>query len=203
MVYYTHTTTPVVFGTLFVIYYVAFFVAVIAWFWKYNAYIQKGNYHLKQLIILLLLASIVTSFMGAQLVGKYLYIHSPTDSQFCMTSSCILSSKPLSYYPTLSESLKKYNVPSFGPMWVYFVQDVGSSHSLGLNKKIEFVAVVRPLLLLPVVEVSVYNVSSGEVTGSESFYIIWPQSPGSVLTRKFDFDFTVLVMTGGGGGPGT
>jgi len=203
MVYYVHTTNPVAFGTLFVVYYVAFFVAVIAWFWRYNAYIRKGYYHLKQLAALLLLASIVTALMGAGLVGKYLYLHSPTDPQFCMTSSCVLSSKPVSYYPGLSDSLKKYGLPSFGPMWVYFVQDVGPSHSLGLNKRIEFVAVVRPLLPLPVVEVSVYNVTSGRVTGAEKFYIIWPQSPGAVLTRKLDFEFTVLVGVGGESGPGS
>jgi len=200
MVYYEHATTPIVFGALLSVYYFAMFVAVIAWFWSSYHYIRKGNYRLKRLAAYLLIAVFLTSLSGALMLGKYLYIHSPDDGAFCMTASCVLSSRFLEEYNLNATELEKLGVPSVGPMWVYLLYDVGPSYRLGIPKRIQALVVVRPLILIPVVEVDVYPFAKGHFTGRERFYLVWPQSPGGLLSEKLDFEFTVLIVTGGGGG---
>ena len=202
MVYYEHATNPIVFGTLLSVYYFAVIVALIAWFWSSYQYIRKGKYRLKRLAGFLLIAIFLTSLSGARLLDKYLYLHSPVNSDFCMTSSCVLSSTAVKTYNLNTTELKKLGVPSVGPMWVYALYDVGPSYRLGVQKPLRALVVVRPLLVVPAVEVYVYTFQSGHFTGKQKFYVFWPKSPGAVLTEKLDFEFTVLIVRGGGGGGG-
>ncbi|WP_297062808.1 hypothetical protein [Thermococcus sp.] len=202
MVYYEHATNPVVFGTLLTVYYSAMIIAVVAWFWSSYQYIQKGNYQLKKLVGFILIAVFLTSLSGARLLDKYLYLHSPINNDFCMTSSCVLSSEGIKTYNLNTTELERLDVPSVGPMWVYPLYDVGPSYSLGINKQIKALVVVRPLLIVPAVEVVVYQFRGTHFTGKQKFYVVWPQSPGNVLSKKLDFHFTVLIIKGGGGGGG-
>ncbi|AMQ19174.1 hypothetical protein [Thermococcus peptonophilus] len=201
MVYYAHGTTPVIFGLLISLYYFSIPAALALWFALSKPYISKGDYRLKRLAVLLLLAFFVTSLAGEQAIDKYLYIHSPVSPEFCLSSSCVTSFEPLQRYHVDTENLEELGIPSYGPMWVYFLNDVGPTHSLGLNKRLEALVVVRPLLLLPVVEVNSYEISrGGKIIGRDRFYVVWPISPGNVLTERFDFEFTVIIVTGGGVG---
>jgi hypothetical protein len=199
MVYYAHGTTPVIFGLLISLYYFSIPAALVLWYALSRPYIRKGNYRLKRLAALLLLAFFTTSLAGQQIIDKYLYIHSPVDPDFCLSSSCVTSFEPLQRYHIDTENLEELGLPSSGPMWVYFLNDVGPSHSLGLNKRLKSLVVVRPLLFIPVVEVNTYEISGKTVTGRSRFYVVWPVSPGKVLTEKFDFEFTVIIITEGGG----
>lgn len=199
MVYYAHGTTPVIFGLLLALYYFSIPAALALWFALSRPYIKKGNYRLKRLATLILLAFFITSLAGGQIIDKYFYIHSPVSPGFCFSSSCVTSFDPLQRYHVDTGNLEELGVPSVGPMWVYFLNDVGPSYSLGLNKKLEAFVVVRPLLFLPVVEVNAYEISRGKITGRDRFYVLWPVSPGGVLTEKFDFKFTVLIVKGGRG----
>ncbi|NJE54984.1 hypothetical protein E3E28_07175 [Thermococcus sp. 21S9] len=199
MVYYEHATTPIVFGALLSVYYFSIVVALIAWFWSSYQYIRKGNYRLKRLAGFLLIAIFITSLSGARLLDKYLYLHSPVNSDFCMTSSCVLSSTGIKTYNLNTTELEKLGVPSVGPMWVYTIYDVGYSARLGIKKLFAGLVIVRPLLVVPAVEVYVYTFHNGHFVEKQKFYVFWPQSPGDVLTKKLDFEFTVLVLTGGRG----
>ncbi len=199
MVYYAHGTTPVVFGSLLVIYYVSIPMALLLWFAFSRPYIKKGTYRAKTLVSLLMLSFLITSLAGSQILDKYLYIHSPVDPGFCVSSSCVSSFDALERYHIDSEALKTLGIPSYGLMWVYFLNDVGPTHSLGLNKRLRYLVVVRPLLIVPVVEVNAYRISHGKIADRERFYVVWPMSPGKVLTEEFDFEFTVLIVEGGGG----
>jgi len=178
MVYYTHATNPITFGTLFVVYYGVIFVAIIAWFWRYYAYIRKGRYHLKQLAAYLIVAFLITSLAGAAIAGKYLYLHSPLEPQFCMTSSCVLSSHPVERYGLNETGLKEAGIPKLGPMWVYIVYDRGVRNEVIMEKELRALVIVRPLLLVPVVEVSVYHFSGENVTGKRSSTYYGPSSRG-------------------------
>ncbi|MBP1912065.1 hypothetical protein [Thermococcus stetteri] len=200
MVYYAHGTTPVIFGLLISLYYFSIPAALALWFALSMPYIKKGNYRPKLLAALLILAFFITSLAGGQAIDKYLYIHSPASPEFCLSSSCVTSFKPLQRYHVDTKDLEELGVPSYGPMWAYFLNDVGPTHSLGLNKRLKALVVVRPLLLVPVVEVNAYEISDGKITGRDKFYVVWPVSPGKVLTEKFDFEFTVIIVTGGGVG---
>ena len=200
MVYYEHATNPIVFGTLLSVYYFALLVAVIAWFAGSYQYIRKGNYRLRRLASFLVIAIFLTSLSSARILDKYLYIHSPLNNDFCMTSSCVLSSTGVTTYHLNTTELERPGVPRVGPMWVYTIYDVGPSYRLGIKKPLRALVVVRPLLVVPAVEVNVYTFQNRHFLEKQKFYVVWPQSPGSVLTEKLDFEFTVLIVRDGGEG---
>jgi len=200
MVYYEHATNPIVFGTLLSVYYSAIIVAVIWWFATSYQYIRKGKYKLKKLAALILLAIFLTSYSGARLLDKYLYIHSPRESDFCMTSSCVFSFPAVKEYGLNTTELERLGVPAVGPMWVYLLYDAGPSYRLGIQKQLRALVIVRPLLLVPAVEVYVYPFKDGHFLEKQKIYVVWPQSPGTILTRQLDFEFTVLIVRGGGPG---
>jgi len=184
MVYYEHGTTPIIFGFTYVLYYAAIPLSVLAWFALAHNHIRKGNYRPRLLAVLLLAGFAVTSLSGAMLVNQYLYIHSPVDGTFCPLAPC--DGPYRDYVGELNFT---------GPAWVYVLYDTGPSYRLGIERPLRAVAVVRPLLLVPAVEVRLYDLSGRHL---ETFYIIWPRSPGGVLSERLDFRFTVLIVTGEG-----
>ncbi|EHR77395.1 hypothetical protein OCC_13001 [Thermococcus litoralis DSM 5473] len=198
MPYYAHATDPVTFGTFFVLYYATIPTVIFLWFWKYYYHIRKGNYHLKQLAILILLAFVITSFSGFKLLDQYFYIYSPVDEKItCYSSSCILSSPLITEYNFAREDFEKVGVPSIGFMRMYRVYDTGISHSLLSPKKLNHVVITRPLFFIPAIEVYVYSISEDRrIAGRDKFYLIWPKSPGKLLTEKFDFKFSVMIVPG-------
>ncbi|WCN29578.1 hypothetical protein [Thermococcus kodakarensis] len=203
VVYFEHATDPVTFGLFMVLYYASIPLAIIVWAFKYYPYIQKREYHLKELGAFLLLAFMVTSFSGYSLLNQYLYLHSPFDSISCYTSSCVLSSALTSEYGFSEEELKSYGLPSVGVMTVFRISDVVVSKSLLKPKRLNNIVITRAWLILPVVDVYVYHVSTGptkRIVGKERFYFVWPLSPGSFLSEKFDADFTVLITGNSGAG---
>jgi hypothetical protein len=202
MVYYEHATNPVVFGFFYTLYYLAIPSALILWYWKNYEYIKKRNFRLKRLGLYLLVAFLITSFSTYELVSIYLYLHSPVSGSLCLTSSCVLSSSPVVEYNLSRTSLEEAGVPSVGIMKVYRIYDVGKDVELGLPRRMNYLVLVKPLLILPAVEVTAYNVSGTEVTGKKSFFVFWPRPPASVLEENFGVRFTVLVFAGGGGGGG-
>jgi len=199
MVYYAHSTTPIVFGTLMVVYYSSIPLALLWWYVRHREYMKKGNYKLKRLAAYLLVAFFLTSYSSYKMASIYLYIHSPSDGAFCMTSSCVLSSEPVGYYHINASSLEKLGLPSVGPMVVYRIYDRGLNATGGLPVRMDYMAVVRPLLIVPVTEVDVYYLKGTTAETRERFFIIWPLSPGGVLTKKLGTVFTVIIVTGGGG----
>ena len=199
MVYLEHATTPAIFGALLVLYYLSIPVALVAWYWRSHAYIRKGNFRLKRLLLYLLLAFVVTSLSAYKIASIYFCIHSPEEGQLCLTSSCILSSPLLEEYKIDSGTLESLGVPSFGLMTVYRVYDTGKNVTLGLPVRMNYVVIIRPLVILPSAEVNVYYVSGGRAVGREKFYIAWPASPGGVITKRLGVRFTVLIVTGGRG----
>ncbi|WP_297551332.1 hypothetical protein [Thermococcus sp.] len=199
MVYYEHTTTPVIFGFFFVLYYLAIPSALVLWYARSYNYIRKRNFMLKRLSTYLLVAFFITSLSAYKLTSIYLYLHSPSPGALCLTSSCVVSSDPVVRYNLSINDLERAGVPSIGPMTVYRIYDTASSKELGLPTRMNYLVVVRALLVVPAVEVISYNVSGTRVVGKKSFYVVWPFSPGKVLEDNFGVRFTVLVFSGRGG----
>ena len=199
MVYYVHATTPVIFGALMVIYYFSIPLALIFWYARSRAYIKKDDYKLGRLAAYLLISLVLTSYASYKMTLIYLSIHSPSDGAFCMTSSCVLSSDPITYYHVNTTDLERLGLPSLGPMMVYRVYDKGLNATGGLPVRMNYVAVVRPLVILPGTEVNVYYLKGTTAESRERFFIFWPLSPGGVLTKKLGTVFTVIIVTGGNG----
>ena len=202
MVYYEHATNPIAFGFFFVLYYLAIPSALILWYARSYNYVRKRNFMLKRLSAYLLVAFFITSLSAYKLTSIYLYLHSPSHGVLCLTSSCMVSSDPVVRYNLSVSGLEGAGLPSIGPMNVYRVYDVARDRELGLPTKMNYLVVVRALLVVPAAEVIAYNVSGTEVVGKKSFYVVWPRSPGSVLEDNFGIRFTVLVFSGKGGGGG-
>ncbi|USS39859.1 hypothetical protein NF865_05620 [Thermococcus aggregans] len=197
MVYYAHATDPVTFGTFFVLYYVTIPVVLLIWFWKYYVYLRKGQYKLKQLGILILLAFVVTSFSGFKVLDQYLYLYSPVEKMTCYSSSCVLSLPLITEYGFAKEDFEKFGVPSLGFMRIYRIYDIELSASLLTPKKLNYVVIARPLIFIPVTELHVYEVSEDKrLVKKETFYLVWPKSPGKFLTEKFDAKFSVMILGG-------
>ncbi len=199
--YIEHAPSPVTFGALLVVYYFSIPLAIIAWYWRSYNYIRKGRFMLRRLFLYLLIGVLLTSLASYKMVSIYFYIHSPADGETCMSPSCISSSPLLKEYHVEASSLKSLGVPSAGPMTLYWVYDTGINTTLELPTLMKYVVVVRPLLLVPSTEVSVYYVSGGRAVLRKKFYVTWPFMPGGVLTRELGVRFTVL-MPPGKGGPG-
>ncbi len=199
VVYYAHATNPVTFGTLLLAYYLSIPVAVILWFATSYGHIRKGNLRLKRLALYLFLAFITTSLSAYKMASIYFYIHSPGEGYFCLTSSCVLSSSLLREYRIDPQTLESHGVPSFGPMAVYRVYDTGKTPTLGLQVRMDYLVIIRPMMVLPSAEVDVYHLSKGRAVKREKFYITWPSSPGGVLTNRLGAKFTVFIITEGGG----
>jgi len=199
MVYYAHATTPIAFGFFYILYYLSIPTALLSWYLTSFRYIQKRNFKLKRLATYLLLAVLITSFSSYKLTSTYLYLHSPDNGVFCMTASCMLSSPPVVQYEINTESLKDAGLPSPGPMMIYRIYDIGNDNRLGLPVRMDYIAVVRPLIILPATEVTVYKVSGTRVTQKKSFLVVWPESPGSVLEKNLGVKFTVLILANSGG----
>lgn len=198
MVYYGHATDPVTFGTLFLTYYLSIPVAVLLWFAISYEYIRKGNYRLKRLAGFLAVAVVITSLSGAGLLDEYLYLHVPYDEKItCFSSSCIMSSALVTEYGFNKEELEALGVPSFGVIHVYRLVDTGISYDLKLPKRLDHVVMTRPWLVLPVVDVYVYEVSqvngTKQILNKEHYYLVWPMSPGGLLTEKLNFEFSVII----------
>ncbi len=202
MVYHSHATTPVIFGGLLVLYYFSIPLALILWYGKYHAYIKKRNFRLKKLAAYLLIAVFVTSFSAYKITGIYFDIHSPTGGTTCYTASCVLSSDSLKLYHLNTTELKRLGLPEFGLMKVYLVRDTGVDTETLMPKRMDYVAIVRPLLIVPAARVDVYHVDGESASWKKSFTIVWPLQPGSVLTDKLKTEFTVIIFTGGAGGGG-
>jgi len=202
MVYYSHATTPVIFGGLLVLYYFSIPIALILWYGKYHAYIKKRNFRLKKLAVYLLIAIFVTSFSACKITGIYFNIHSPTSGTMCYTASCVISSDSLAQYHVSTTELKKLGLPKFGPMEVYLVRDTGVDTETLMPKKMDYLVIVRPLMVVPAARVDIYHVNGKGASWKKSFTIVWPLQPGSVLTEKLKTEFTVIIFTGGAGGGG-
>ena len=199
MVYFEHATTPIIFGFLMAFYYFSIPLAFIAWYWQNYAYIKKRNFKLKRLAAYLLLAFLVTSLAAYKMASIYFYIHSPADGKICMTASCVVSSPPLTRYGINGSSLEDLGIPALGPMAVYRVYDTGTNATVPLPVRMNYVVIVRPLIIVPSAEVSVYYIEGENARLKKTFYIVWPESPGGVLTEELDVKFTVLIVTGGKG----
>ena len=85
-------------------------------------------------------------------------------------------------------------------MRVYRVYDTGTNATVPLPVRMNYVVIVRPLIIVPSAEVSVYYIEGENARLKKTFYIVWPESPGGVLTEELDVKFTVLIVTGGKGG---
>lgn len=199
MVYYTHGTSPVTFGALLVLYYFSIPLAVIFWYAKYVSYIKKRDFKLKKLGIYLIVAIFITSISAYELAGIYFYIHSPAEGITCYTSSCVLSSELLKRYKVNTTELERLGLPKIGPMAVYRVYDTGRDPETFLPKKMDYLVIVKPLIIVPAARVYVYHVGSGENSWKKSFTIVWPLQPGSVITENLKTEFTVIIVTGGEG----
>lgn len=199
MVYFEHATTPVIFGALLFVYYFSIPIALIAWYWGSYTYIRKGNFRLKRLLLYLLLAFVITSLSAYKIASTYFYIHSPGEGQLCLTSSCVLSSPLLKEYGIEPKTLGSLGVPSFGIMTFYRIYDTGRNATLGLPVRMNYVVVIRPVVILPSAEVSVYYISGKRAVVRKKFYITWPSSPGGVITSRLGVRFTVLIVAGGKG----
>ncbi|WP_297499530.1 hypothetical protein [Thermococcus sp.] len=199
MVYIEHATNPVIFGTLLVIYYFSIPMAFLFWYGSSYRYIKKRNFRLKRLLAYLLLAFILTGLSAYKITSIYFYIHSPAEGEFCLSSSCVLSSGLLHEYGVNTETLEAVGLPSYGPMMVYRIYDVGTNITLGLPVRMNYVVIIRPLLILPLVEVNVYYISGRKAILRKTFYVTWPSFPGDTITRALDVRFTVLILTGGRG----
>ncbi|WP_297507316.1 hypothetical protein [Thermococcus sp.] len=201
MVYLEHATTPVIFGALLVVYYFSIPSAFLLWYGSSHKYLRKRNFQLKKLVTYLLVAFFLTSLSAYKITSIYFYVHSPAEGELCLSSSCVLSSHLLQKYGVKPETLESVGLPSYGPMMVYRIYDLGTNATLGLPVRMNYVVIIRPLLLLPSAEVSVYYISGERAVRRKTFYVTWPYSPGDVITKALDVRFTVLIV-GGGGGPG-
>ncbi|AJC72354.1 MAG: hypothetical protein J7K48_05355 [Thermococcus sp.] len=197
MVYYAHAADPFTFGMCFVLYYFSIPVAVLLWLWHNYVYIKKRKYRLKRLAVALLVAFFITSISGFVLLDQYLYLHTPYDEKItCFSSSCITSSALVTEYGFDKEELEAMGLPSFGIIRAYRLFDTGLSHDLKLPTKLNNVIMIRPWLILPVVDVYVYEMSQDgtkEIVDKKHYYLVWPVSPGGFLTEKFNFEFTVMI----------
>ncbi len=198
MAYIEHAVQPLSLVLLLVFYYLTIPIVIITWLLTSRHYISKGNYRVKRFVSLLLTGLIATSMIEFEITSMYVNLHSPLGGNVCFTSTCLLSSPPVVQY-SLSRGLESYGLPSFGFMRVYRVYDVGKNATLGLPAKMNYLVVLRSWILLPVVDVYVYYVKGNTVYSKKSIRILWPEYPGSVLTRELGVRFTVFIMQGGGG----
>lgn len=202
MAYIEHAVQPLPFVLLLTFYYITIPVVILIWAVTSRYYISKGNYRLKRFASLLLAGLIVTSMIGFEITSMYVNLHSPLGGNVCFTSSCVLSSPPVTQYSFSRENIESYGLPSLGLMRVYRVYDIGKNATLGLPVKMNYLVVIRSWVLLPVVDVYVYYVRGNEVYAKKSIRIFWPEYPGSVLTSELGVRFTVFILQGGTGGPG-
>lgn len=199
MVYMAHATNPVVFGILSVVYYFSIPVALIIWAYLNKEYLKKGNYRLKRLAVYLLVAFFFTSLAAYEMTSIYFYIHSPADGSICLTSSCVLHSAPFERYHLRTDGFERLGLPAVGPMKVYRIYDGGTNATDLMPVLMNYVVVIRPMVVLPGAEVNVYYIKGHDAVSRKRFLVFWPLSPGGVLTRNLDVKFTVFVISGGGG----
>jgi len=201
LVYYLHATTPLVFGTLFVVYYSAIPLAFILWFIKYRKYITSGQYKIKELVAFVLIALLATSTSLFLMLDKYIYLHSPEKSGILLKGSDIYSSHVLKDYGISPQELKKFGVPSYGVMIAYRMVDTVLPEK-SLVTHVDSIVVLRMIPFVPAVKVYDYKVEGNRVVGLRTFYVVWPEQPGTVLTREYKALFTIFTNLGGGGGGG-
>jgi len=202
MAYIAHATNPVLFGMLFVVYYFSIPVALILWAYFNREYIKKSNYRLKRLAVYLLVAFFFTSFSAYEMTSIYFYLHSPTDGSLCLTPSCVLHSAPLERYHLRGDGFEKLGLPAVGPMLVYRVYDGGTNATDLMPVLMNYVAIIRPMVVLPGAEVNVYDIRGHDAVSRQRFFVFWPLSPGGALTKHLDVEFTVFIISGSSRGPG-
>ncbi len=198
--YYSHTTTPLAFGTLFVSYYAAIPLAFLIWLIRYHAYIRRGIYKIKQLVAFLIVALLITSASLFLMLNDYIYLHSPDRTGIILRGSDLSSSNLLTEYGLKPAEIKRFGVPSFGVMRMYRMADsvlpAGSYFVTSVNS----VVIIRMIPFVPAVQVYNYRIENGTVVGLNKFYVVWPEQPGSVLTKEYKAVFTIFSTVGGGGG---
>ncbi len=203
MVYLLHTTNPVSFGLLFILYYASIPLAFLIWMIKYRQYLQtRTSYKLKQLGAFLAVALVVTSISAFGVTHYYVYLHSPAKSGICLTGSCLCSSDVLVRYHIDPQTLRSQGVPTYGIMMLYRMVDRGISVTTFMPIRLNSVVIVQAIPPFPGIRVYDYKVEGGKIVSKKAFFIVWPEQPGSVLTHQYNITFSVLVLHSGRKGPG-
>ncbi|BAA30659.1 hypothetical protein [Pyrococcus horikoshii] len=154
-------------------------------------------------IIAILIALPVTSILQFKLTGDYLYVYSLTKTGVCITSSCLISRmKENEYYKFNVTGLQKYGIPNLGIMQAYRLVDKKFNKLKWRYDVVNAVVIIRSLFPLPITEVWSYEVDpkeSHKIIGLRKFYVYYPYNPGTLLSRAYDFEFTMFLWGSGGG----
>ncbi|AAL81690.1 hypothetical protein PFDSM3638_07895 [Pyrococcus furiosus DSM 3638] len=158
---------------------------------------------LKAFIIAIFISSLITSLLQFKLTNDYLYVYSLTRTGVCLTSSCLISEmeRNRDYHFNIT-AIKSYGMPRAGLMMAFRLVDRKYNPSKGRFESVNSVVIIRSLAPIPAVEVWDYKVDpkdSHRIIGLRKFYIYYPYSPATFLTKAYDFEFTMFLwgMRGG------
>jgi len=201
LVYCSHATTPISFGILFISYYVAIPLAFLAWLTMYWRYLKRGVYKIKQLVGFMLVALLITSVSLFLMLNDYVYLHSPDRTGIVLRGSDFYSSPMLEGYGINPQQLKKFGVPSCGVMRMYrMVDSVLPQNSI--VTQVNSIVIIRMIPFVPAVKIYDYKVEGNKIVHLRTFYVVWPEQPGSVLTKEYKALFTIFTNLGGRGNSG-
>ncbi|AEC51052.1 hypothetical protein PNA2_0134 [Pyrococcus sp. NA2] len=158
---------------------------------------------IRAFLITLLIVLPLTSLVQFKLTGDYLYVYSLTKTGICLTNSCLVEKmKENEEYKFNITGIRKYGMPRFGIMQAYRLVDKKYNKLKWRYDVVNAVVIIRSLFPLPITEVWSYEVDpreSHKIIGLRKFYIYYPYNPGTLLTRAYDFEFTMFLWGSGGG----
>ncbi|AEH24078.1 hypothetical protein [Pyrococcus yayanosii] len=157
---------------------------------------------MRPFIICLLLASSLTSLLQFKLTNDYLYVYSLTRTDTCLTASCLVSEMERNeYYKFNVTAIQKLGMPRFGLMRAFRLVDKKFNKMKFGYEQVNAVVITRSMFPLPITEVWSYEVDpkdSHKITGLKKFYVYYPYNPGTLLSRFYDFEFTMFLWDIGG-----
>ncbi|AFK23014.1 hypothetical protein [Pyrococcus sp. ST04] len=158
---------------------------------------------LRGFIIALIVSFSLTSLLQFKLTNDYLYVYSLTKTKTCLTSSCLIEEmKRNEYYKFNVTGIGEYGMPRIGFMTAFRLSDKKFNKLKFKYDVVNAVVITRSLFPLPITEVWSYEVDprdSHKIIGLKKFYIYYPYNPGTLLTRAYDFEFTMFLWDIGGG----
>ncbi|MFA4645877.1 hypothetical protein P8X24_01155 [Pyrococcus kukulkanii] len=154
-------------------------------------------------IIMAIVTLPITALLQFKITSDYLYVYSLTKTKTCLTAGCLIESmEENEYYKFNVTAIKKFGMPKIGPMVAFRLTDKKFNKLKFKYDVVNAVVITRSLFPLPITEVWSYEVDpkdSHKIIGLRKFYIIYPAHPGSVLSKAYDFEFTMFLWDIGGG----
>jgi len=203
-VYYEHYPT---FGGYFLsyIFYFILIPAVILIIIRAKwGYIQERRWKhvLKPLAYGLIIGFFLTALLQLNLTNDYIYLYSLTGTGTCFTSSCLVEEmQSNTQYKFNVEGIERFGMPKFGIMRSFRLSDRKYNKLKFKYDVVNSVVITRSIPLLPIVEVWDYKVDPTDrhtITDLQKFYILYPYDPATLLSRHYNFSFTMFMWDVGG-----